>query len=32
MGKQTTSSWEFKVQMGHLLAKGIHTMSPHQQG
>ena len=27
MGKQKTYSWEFKVQMVHLLAKGTHNMS-----
>jgi transposase-like protein len=27
MGKQKSSSWEFKLQMVHLLAKGTHTMS-----
>jgi transposase-like protein len=27
MGKQKTSSWEFKVHMVHLLAQGTHNMS-----
>jgi transposase-like protein len=27
MGKQKTYSWEFKVHMVHLLAKGTHNMS-----
>jgi transposase-like protein len=27
MGKQKTSSWEFKLQMVHLLAKGTHNIS-----
>ena len=27
MGKQKTSSWEFKLQMVHVLAKGTHTLS-----
>ena len=27
MGKQKTYSWEFKLQMVHLLAKGTHNMS-----
>jgi transposase-like protein len=27
MGKQKTYSWEFKLQMVHVLAKGIHNMS-----
>lgn len=27
MGKQKTSSWEFKLQMVHLLAKGTHNLS-----
>ena len=27
MGKQQTCSWEFKLQMVHLLAKGTHNMS-----
>ena len=27
MGKQKSSSWEFKLQMVHLLAKGMHHVS-----
>ena len=27
MGKQKTYSWEFKLQMVHVLAKGTHTIS-----
>ena len=27
MGKQKTYTWEFKVQMVHLLAKGLHNVS-----
>ena len=27
MGKQKTYSWEFKLQMVHLLAKGTHNLS-----
>jgi transposase-like protein len=27
MGKQKTYSWEFKVQMVHLLEKGMHNVS-----
>ena len=27
MGKQKTYSWEFKLQMVHLLEKGLHNVS-----